>query len=152
MPSALELQFQEMMRHKQREVLLGQVRDNPSLTIGELMTLKGEFGDVLKSLTVGELLSGDSGSGSGANRGFGGGDSAFTRTKAGRIAYDDSMLDALRTSESPMSAVELRDLNGGTPDQARKALNRLIEEGKVSFSGKARGTRYAAIEEDDDGE
>ena len=43
-----------------------------------------------------------------------------------------------------MSAPDLRAAVGGTPDQARRALNRLIEEGSVLYTGKARGTRYRA--------
>jgi hypothetical protein len=144
MPSSLEAQFKEAMKSKQREILLAHIRDNPSLTIGELIGLKGEFGDVLKSLTVGEMLSGRSDGGGRRKRGGGGGrpDVADTRTKAARMAYDESMYESLAAAGKAMSAVELRGINGGTPDQARKALNRLIEGGRITFSGKARGTRY----------
>jgi hypothetical protein len=32
---------------------------------------------------------------------------------------------------------------GGDPTQLRTSLNRLIERGLVTFTGKARGTRYS---------
>ena len=49
------------------------------------------------------------------------------------------------TAASPsgeVSAVEIRGAVGGTPMQARAALNRLIEDGKIKYSGRARSTKY----------
>jgi hypothetical protein len=43
-----------------------------------------------------------------------------------------------------VSAGDVRRQVGGTPLQARAALNRLIEAGKLNYTGRARGTRYTA--------
>ena len=42
-----------------------------------------------------------------------------------------------------VSATALRNSLDADPTQLRTALNRLIERGIVTFSGKARGTRYS---------
>ncbi|MBL4687242.1 MAG: hypothetical protein JKY37_21780 [Nannocystaceae bacterium] len=65
-----------------------------------------------------------------------------TRTAGGREAYQEAVLDVLVGSGKPTAAAFIRRKAGGTPLQARAALNRLIEGGKVTFSGKARATRY----------
>jgi predicted ArsR family transcriptional regulator len=49
----------------------------------------------------------------------------------------------VKTSSTPVSAQQVRAQVGGTPLQARKALNRLIEDGRLSFKGKARATKYS---------
>jgi len=64
-----------------------------------------------------------------------------TRRPADRASYDRSLLDAM-FEKKWMSAQDLRKVAGGTPLQARKALNRLIEGGKIKFKGKARATKY----------
>ena len=43
-----------------------------------------------------------------------------------------------------LSALEIREAVGGSADQCRRALNRLIELEKVEFEGKTRATRYWA--------
>ena len=65
-----------------------------------------------------------------------------TRTAEGRAAYDEAVLTALRAATGPQSASELTAVAGGSPLQIRTALARLIEAGSVSWSGRARGTRY----------
>ena len=67
-----------------------------------------------------------------------------TRTPAGRDAYDDQVLSAVQAAKSPIGAGELREQVGGTALQARTALNRLIEAGKINYEGRARATRYTA--------
>lgn len=68
-----------------------------------------------------------------------------TRTQDGRDAYDKAMLDVLKGSSKQMAAPELGTAVGGTPLQVRTSLARLIQAGKVSWTGKARGTRYKAL-------
>ena len=63
----------------------------------------------------------------------------------GRDAYDKAMLDVLKGSSKQMAAPELGTAVGGTPLQVRTSLARLIQAGKVSWTGKARGTRYKAL-------
>lgn len=67
---------------------------------------------------------------------------ADTRTPSARAEYEKSLLEALKGQGRWTSAQELRTRIGGTPLQARKALNRLIEQDLVKFKGKARATKY----------
>lgn len=67
-----------------------------------------------------------------------------TRSPAGRAEYEANVFKAVQKASGPISAQEVRSAVGGTPQQARAALNRLIEQGKLSFEGKARATRYFA--------
>lgn len=81
-----------------------------------------------------------------AKRGGGGSKPVVdTRTPAGRDAYDQAMLDALKGADGPQAAPELSAVVGGTPLQVRTALARLIERGLVTWTGQARGTRYTAV-------
>jgi hypothetical protein len=66
-----------------------------------------------------------------------------TRTEEGRQAYDASVL-AFVKKEKECQAIHVRAACGGSPDQARKALNRLIEAGEITYEGKARATKYLA--------
>ncbi len=67
-----------------------------------------------------------------------------TRTQAGREALDAAILEFLGGRSEPSRALEVKAAVGGTSAQVRARLNTLIEERKVSFSGKASGTRYQA--------
>jgi hypothetical protein len=65
------------------------------------------------------------------------------RTEAGRAALQDAVLEALRAhGGKDIRAEQLRDL-GATPAQLRTTLNKMIEDGLVTYTGKARGTRYS---------
>lgn len=68
--------------------------------------------------------------------------SVDVRTPAGRQAFDESVFNAVQSIGSPVGAGQIQKLTGGTNMQVRSACNRLIEAGKLSWSGKARGTRY----------
>jgi len=66
-----------------------------------------------------------------------------TRTNEGRAMMDRAVLEAIVALGSvAVSSEMVRARIGGTPAQVRESLNRHIEAGDVSFSGKARGTRY----------
>ena len=67
-----------------------------------------------------------------------------TRTQQGRATYERDVLAALQKSSGKTSAQDIRKQVGGTPEQARVTLNRLIELGKVQYEGQARATRYWA--------
>jgi predicted transcriptional regulator len=74
----------------------------------------------------------------------GGGRKPNVRTGAGREQFDQDLLAALTDAGGDsINAATLRGAVGGDPNQVRTALNRLIERGLVTFSGKARGTRYS---------
>lgn len=68
--------------------------------------------------------------------------SVDVRNASGRTAYDSAVLDILSGASGPSSAQDVRRKVGGTPAQARAALNRLYEGGKIGFEGRARATRY----------
>lgn len=65
-----------------------------------------------------------------------------TRTAEGRERYDDAVLEAVRSSRSRIGAAKIRRQVGGTPQQVRTALHRLIERGAIDFEGQARATTY----------
>lgn len=65
-----------------------------------------------------------------------------TRTPTGREAFDNSVFEALKSIGGPAGAGEIQRRVGGTNMQVRSAVNRLIEAGQVTWTGKARGTRY----------
>lgn len=67
-----------------------------------------------------------------------------SRTAQGRRLYDASVLEALRTDGDPLSAGQLRDRVGGSDQQIRVSLQRLVDSKQVVRSGVARGTRYQA--------
>lgn len=74
--------------------------------------------------------------------------SVESRTAAGRARYDEALLEVLREhAGQPLSAGELRGLAGGSDLQARAALQRLVDSGAVVRTGKARGTRYASVDD-----
>ena len=68
------------------------------------------------------------------------------RTEAGREQFDTEVLATLQRAGGEMiAATTLREMMPGNadPTQLRTSLNRLISLGKVTFTGKARGTRYS---------
>lgn len=66
-----------------------------------------------------------------------------TRTPDGRAQYDEALYKALEAAGAPTGAGALIAKVGGTSLQARAALARLIEAGRITWSGKARGTKYS---------
>lgn len=65
------------------------------------------------------------------------------RTPAGRDAFDKAVFEAVKANGGPVGAGEIQKRVGGTNMQVRSACNRLIEAGQLTWSGKARGTRYS---------
>ena len=65
------------------------------------------------------------------------------RTLAGRAAYDAAVLLALREvgEQAPLSVLIVR--TGGSDDQLRNSLHRLIAAGKVDRTGERDRTRYS---------
>lgn len=68
-----------------------------------------------------------------------------TRTPQERAAYDESLFKAVKTAGRPVGAAEIIAAAGGTPLQARAGLTRLIEAEMITWTGKARGTKYEAL-------
>jgi hypothetical protein len=85
-----------------------------------------------------------SGGGGGAGGGGGGAHKRNVRTESGREQFDHEVLEALKAQGGDtVAATQLRESIDAEPTQLRTALNRLIERGLVTFTGKARGTRYS---------
>lgn len=64
------------------------------------------------------------------------------RTIEGRTQYDETVIAALRTAGDWVSATRLREAIGGSDNQVRIALRRLIDEGKVARRGERNATEY----------
>lgn len=73
----------------------------------------------------------------------GGSKEVNTRTPEGRKRYSEAVLKLVQESKGPIAATDIRDRLGGTPLQVRAALNKWIEEGKISYQGQARAMRYS---------
>lgn len=69
--------------------------------------------------------------------------SVNTRTPEGRGGYDEALFKALEAAGAPTGAGALIAKVGGTSLQARAGLARLIEAGRITWTGKARGTKYS---------
>ena len=151
---SFEREFNAAFEGAERTVFLDLLKAKPQMSLADLAKLtKGRFASLAAQITVGELmgLEGGAPSGRGGARpgrrkvapvAAGG---VNTRTPAGRDAYDVAVLEAVTKSEGPVSAPEVRAVAGGSELQVRKALNRLIDLSKVTFTGKARGTRYQSV-------
>lgn len=66
-----------------------------------------------------------------------------TRTPEGRSTYDEALFKAVESAGAPIGAGALISKVGGTSLQARAGLARLIEAGRITWTGKARGTKYS---------
>lgn len=127
------------LRAAHRAALLELVQANPNMTLAELIRLtKGRHAKIFRGLTIGDLVFArlsPPGAGDLAA-------SVSTRTPSDRANYEQAILSTLDVAGDWMTAPQLRSKVGGTPAQARAALNRLIAAGKVAYEGQARGTRY----------
>ncbi len=145
----LEKEFSAAVESAERNVMIDLIRSRPQMSLADIARLtKGRFSGLLSTVTVADLLRGSVGGRGGNGRSVAAGKRSAgavdTRTPGARKRYDDSVYRAVKGSSSPISAQDVRTQVGGTPLQARKALNRLIESGRLSFQGKARATKYSA--------
>lgn len=140
----------------QRTVFLELIRSHPEMTLAELSKLsKGQFSGLLSSVTVGEVISAGHSSqvaspsaapvAASAGAAPLGSEEVNTRTAAGRREYDARVLEFIREADDAVSATEIRNSVGGTSLQVRKSVARLIEAERVTWTGKARGTRYSPL-------
>lgn len=144
--ASFEREFSAALDDAERNVFIDLIRSRPDMSLADLAKLsKGRFSSLAGSISIGELLgSGKATRGSGPTRKAANSSAGKvnTRTPDGREAYDKAVIDAVLEIGEPASAPQIRSIAGGTELQARKSLNRLIEAGRVTFTGKARGTRY----------
>ena len=157
--------FHDALADQAKAALVVIVAENPKTTVGDLRDLISN-NPALGSITLSELLGGSRRPGrkpgkakapaktpgpvvrkGGAAPAAGGGDSAHkrnVRTETGREGFDHEVLEALKAAGGDtVAATQLREAIDAEPTQLRTALNRLIERGLVTFTGKARGTRYS---------
>lgn len=144
MPAKLNAKFRSILADTKRSAVVDSLRASPDTTLGELEKLPADLRRILKTVTIAEIMAGGSAEEpSPSTRGRGRSKRVVdTRSRTGRRAYEAAVLETLGGADGPLSAQEIRGVVGGTPLQARTALNRLIEDGKVSWEGKARATRY----------
>jgi hypothetical protein len=67
---------------------------------------------------------------------------AETRTRTGRDDFDTRVLDAIKNAGGTAQSVDIEKIVGGTAQQRRAALHRLIASRKLARTGKARSTTY----------
>lgn len=142
--ASFESQFRTAALHSERGALLTHLRNYPQLTVAEIAALAKRPGlKALSTLTVAELLgqaSPDTRKAPKSRSEVGSQAEIDTRTPAGRARYDARVLEVM--SEEPATSQMLRPKTGGTVMQFRAAVNRLIQAGKVTWDGQAKGTRY----------
>ncbi len=163
--STFETDLTEALQAARRDALLAHVRDNPDVSLGELLAMGDGLGDVAASLTVRELLSGDSNAAKapkgrrtratrGAKRVKAAADGVArrrrgkgvnTRTADGREEFDQTVLELVRSAgEDGAKAGAIKAATGGTPLQIRTALHRLKAARQITRKGKARATVWLA--------
>jgi hypothetical protein len=167
--SSFEREFNSAVEAVERDVFINLVCENPQLTLAELTKLgKGKFASLLSTVSIGDIIAGGrhgtgvggdddeddtdepavNGNSTGSHRATGSklrSKTVNTRTPEGRKAYDAAVLAVIEQADRPIKAPEITAQVGGTALQVRKALARLIDLGKVTWEGKARGMRYGAI-------
>lgn len=160
---SISADYEKSLHSAARGALLRVIADHPSTSVAELRELVGQHPS-LGGLTLGDLFGGGAskpGRGRPAKAKTEAGQPARrvvaaakpgaakrmdkwdTRTDAGRDALDRAVYETLGAfGGTNVSAEAIRARLGATPAQIRTSLNRHIVAGDVSFSGKARGTRY----------
>jgi hypothetical protein len=157
--------FQDALAAQAKAALVEVVAANPKITVKDLAGLVAD-NPTLGSLSLNDLLGGApapakpvarvgrrkaapstarkaASAAAPAAAAKGGGGKRNVRTEAGREAFEQEVLGALRElGGNNIAAGQLRSLLNSDPTQLRAALNRLIERGILTFTGKARGTRY----------
>lgn len=164
--------FESALANRAAEALIQLAADRPSLTVEDVRSLMGAY-PMLGAMTLTELFGalpagGKAKAGKGRKAAKGGkGRKADApaveaapkkadkggkrkgwnvRTEQGRAELDAAVLGALKDLGGvEVSAEQLRAGLGASPHQLRTSLNRHIESGVVTFSGKARGTRYTLV-------
>jgi predicted transcriptional regulator len=146
--------FHEALSAQAEAALIDVVAAHPNMTVAELAEVLAA-NPKLGATTLAKLFGGTptpkrrgrppgrkakpAGGGGGARK-------PNVRSAAGREQFEDALLAALTDAGGDsVSATTLREAVGGDPAQVRTTLNRLIERGLVTFSGKARGTRYSLV-------
>lgn len=118
----------------ERQGLIDIVRARPSLPLADLLSLidQGRAGRLLGTLSISECRDGHADA-----------DAIEPADKASlRAVYDARILDALSRADEPLSPTEICERLGGSPHDARTALQRLAAAKKVKRTWKGRGHGY----------
>ena len=142
---SLKSQFTASIDSGTRAATIQALLDNPGTTLAELRKFRDSdaTGQHFSSITLDEILgvkpkvkrARAATTTSGVD----------TRTPDGRAEYDKAVLKAVRKSREPIGAADICAVAGGSPLQVRVALARLIADGQVAWTGKARGTKYEVV-------
>lgn len=150
--ASLSSAFQDALADHAKSALVAIVTKNPKTSVKDLRDLVND-NPALGDISLNELLGATKGRGK--RKGAGGRKAAKAgrkagstkrnvRTEAGREAFDQEVLEALKTAGGDtVAATQLREALGADSTQLRTSLNRLIDKGIVNYKGKARGTRYS---------
>jgi hypothetical protein len=152
--------FQDAMAAQAKAALTDVVTKNPGTTVKDLRKLIS-MAPELGSMTLGELLGAGGSTKTSAPRRAAKRSTAAkkggrkrapsivkrdVRRQSGRDALDADVLAALeQCGGDTVAARQVREILHTDPTQLRASLNRLIAAGKVTFTGKARGTRYSLV-------
>lgn len=161
--------FKAALEAGSRNAVIKALAAHPNATVAELRRLSqdGNLAKQFKAITIADLFKGDGvvtgrkrakaptmvrrhGSTTRVKRDrlqvqFTAIDTIDTRTPEGRAVYDEALLKAVKSAKAPIGAGMIIAEVGGTPLQARSGLARLIEAEKITWTGKARGTKYEAL-------
>lgn len=143
--STFTLEFDARVREQILATAQQLLRAHPGATLGDLVDLPGAAGQVLRSLTLGELLA------------LGSDEQAERLATAGKLQgrdFDDLVLRVLAEHEQRMaetgirfnlglSRAQLIERVGGPRWKLQASMRRLVGAGKVTRSGITSGTRYA---------
>jgi hypothetical protein len=146
--------FQATLNDTYAAALRGVVANHPTTTMEDLQTLVAEYPE-LGQVSLAELLS-EPGKGkapkatrkaTGTKKNTRGKSPRWNmRTEEGREALKTAVLEGLRElGGEDVRAEQLRKRVEASAAQLRAMLNRLIEEGVLTYTGKARGTRYSLV-------
>ena len=147
----LAKEYKQHMMESYVEALRSLVAANPNLTAKALRGLVDDY-PALADVRLSEILDGAPAKAKGKTKaakakkqgGKAGAKKKWNvRSPDGRKALEAAVLEALgELGSKDVAAQDIRKALGATPAQIRTTLNRHIEAGAVTFTGKARGTRY----------
>lgn len=133
-------EIDSLMGSAQQMAFVGVIRRNLTASLADVLKIAESRG--LGHLTVGQVFF-DEKMDKKPLKALPSPGSVNTKTVEARNDYEQKLLDALKGHKKQwLSAQTLRENVGGTPLQARKALNRLIERDLVKYKGNARATKY----------
>lgn len=144
---AMRAEYDKVMSGAKVMAFTQVVHRHPDVSLKDLADFAMDIG--VGSLTVGEILSLPKG-GKGWNKRLAASSKKAIaaprvvnmRSAAEREAHDDNVLSYLKSNKRWVSSSEVSNAVGGTTDQSRQSLNRLIERGSVEYKGRTHGTKY----------